>query len=1159
MNLVEILITAKDLTGSAFASTNRKVSSTERSMQRLKATAGLTAGALAVIGYEAVKMASKFDAEMTLLVTQAGVAKNQMGVLKKGVLDLAGKVGQDPDSLAEALFHVESNFESMGISSKKALALTETAAKGATLGHADLVDVTNALTAAVAAGIPGVKNFDQAMGVLNATVGVGDMKMQDLARAFSTGMLATVKGFGLSIQDVGAALAVLGDNNIRGSLAGNQLRMSVQALGKPVSTAGDQLKRLGLTTGTLAADMRKGGLKLALEDLIDRFKKAGITGKEQGQVITDIFGRKAGAGLNILVDQFGRLESKYPKLNEGAHKFGDAWKETQKTFAFQMKALQGDFDSMMIRLGEKLIPVVQKFVDFLKGPFADAVGPVASEAFHMLEAEGGAAMAVLSKGLKVATPFLKDLAAGMQAAMEVVAPFAKAFMRAGAAIADAVVPSTKLNEMEGPLTRLRDAIRANKGAIEEAAQGMANGILDMAEVAIQNLPIVTKMFHLLSAGVLDSIGVLVEGTAKAFGGLPVIGGKLKAAAKDFDEFKSSFLAGTASADRAAASFARTAVPKLERNRLKLNISEWQDQIAAAKARLKSVPASKQAALKAQIADLQAKVDAAKAKLASIKDKSASIKARDQASGRISLIQRMLASLRDRTVTVTTNTVHTFTSVNKTAKVPVAHRDYASGGLVRGYAAGGGIQAFPDGGYVQGPGTGTSDSILGFMGSGAVAAVSNTEYVVKAAAVRKYGVKMLDAINEGRLQVAGFARGGHLTKAQQRARALAQAEAQPRRELSSEFGISTFGRMAGYKRTPFEKSLGAPADLSSLVSSLNDAAGKIKAAFHGRAESNLLRHLNSVGKSLINHEKALSKVTASLDKAKDKLNSLKDASAQLRDSVKSNLISSATITKAAGGAEGGTLTLSAVKSGMVASRDKVVAFANALKALRAKGFSKSIIQQVAEAGIDGGGLETAGALLQASASEVQTINATQGQIERAAGSAGKTTADTVYAKAIKEQAKVVDRLTKQQQKLEKAMASLAKSMEKLISKALHGKASGGIVGAAASGGLRSSLTWVGEQGPELLDLPAGARVWSNPDSRRKLAAAQAPWASMLTAPRRMAAAGVPAMSGPAEASQPIVIRLQLGRQEFEEIWVDVGRRAVQTRGSIEATLRPPRGR
>ncbi|MCG6497636.1 phage tail tape measure protein [Kitasatospora sp. A2-31] len=359
MNVVEILVTAKNLTGPAFAEAKAGASAMESSMGKLNAVANASAVALAAVGFEAVKMASKFDGEMALLVTQAGVAEDQLDGLKKGVLGIAAKVGQDPDSLAEALFHVESNFESMGITSQQALKLTETAAKGAAVGHADLVDVTNALTAAVAAGIPGVEDLDQAMGVLNATVGVGDMKMQDLAQAFGSGMVATVKGFGLTIEDVGAALAVFGDNNIRGSLAGNQLRMSVMALAKPVSTSEAALKTLGLTATTLAEDMQRGGLKLALEDLVGRMNAAGITADQQGQIITDAFGRKAGAGLNVLVGQMERLESKYPALEEGAKGFGAAWERTQQTFQQQTRELEGSLQALMITLGEKLIPPLQ--------------------------------------------------------------------------------------------------------------------------------------------------------------------------------------------------------------------------------------------------------------------------------------------------------------------------------------------------------------------------------------------------------------------------------------------------------------------------------------------------------------------------------------------------------------------------------------------------------------------------------------------------------------------------------------------------------------------------------------------------------------------------------------------------------------------------------
>jgi TP901 family phage tail tape measure protein len=365
-NIVEILVTAKNLSAPAFAEAKAGATGMESAMSKLNKTAAL--GAVAVVGFlgESVRMASKFDSEMALLNTQAGVSQDKIAGLSRGVLALSGKVAQDPDSLAESLFHVESNFESMGITSEKALHLTETAAKGATVGHANLVDVTNALTAAVASGIPGVQDFDQAMGVLNATVGVGDMKMQDLAAAFGGGMVATVKGFGLNIMDVGAALATFGDNNIRGAAAGTQLRMSVQALAKPVASGADALKRLGLTQSTLADDMQKGGLKLALEDLRDRMQKAGISADQQGQIITEAFGRKAGAGLNVLMSQMDRLESKYPALKAGANNFSAAWEATTHTFAFQMASLEEKLKVFGISVGEKVIPKIQELIGFIR-------------------------------------------------------------------------------------------------------------------------------------------------------------------------------------------------------------------------------------------------------------------------------------------------------------------------------------------------------------------------------------------------------------------------------------------------------------------------------------------------------------------------------------------------------------------------------------------------------------------------------------------------------------------------------------------------------------------------------------------------------------------------------------------------------------------------
>lgn len=334
----------------------------------------VTALGAAGVAIEGVKMASKFQADMELLATQAGVAQNKIGGLSKGVLQLAGQVGFSPDSLAESLFHIESNFASLGITGPKALNLVRVAAKGAAVGHADLVAVTNALGAAEASGIKGVQNFSQAMGVLNSIVGSGDMHMQDLAEAFGTGVLASVKQYGVNIKDVGAALAVYGDNNIRGAHAGTQLRMAVQALVAPTKSGAASLVAMGIKAGDLSKQLQQGGLKLALETLIDRMRKAGITATDQGQFITNAFGKKAGVGISILLGQMDRFESKYPALTKGANQFGAAWTRTQHTAQQQWNQLRASADAFLIQAGQKLLPVAQKVMSFLAGNTKTVVG-----------------------------------------------------------------------------------------------------------------------------------------------------------------------------------------------------------------------------------------------------------------------------------------------------------------------------------------------------------------------------------------------------------------------------------------------------------------------------------------------------------------------------------------------------------------------------------------------------------------------------------------------------------------------------------------------------------------------------------------------------------------------------------------------------------------
>lgn len=440
--------------------------------------------------------------------------------------------------------------------------------------------------------------------------------------------------------------------------------------------------------------------------------------------------------------------------------------------------------------------------------------------------------------------------------------------------------------------------------------------------------------------------------------------------------------------------------------------------------------------------------------------------------------------------------------------------YAAGGKVRGYAGGGDVQAYPDGGYIQGPGTGTSDDIVTLLGSGNVVRSSNTEFIVNARQTSKHR-RLLELINSDRLP--RFARGG-VTKSEKEARASARGD----------LTLSHFGRMAGYKNPEIRGQLAGADSMGDLVSSLNKWRSIIKKATHGGLEENLLKKLNSAGKSLMKYERQHDTVSKALGKAKDKLADLKSAASQLSGSVKSGILSGANITKAAG-AEDSKVTINTLLSQMQGSAANAGQFDQMLKDLKKRGLSGELIKQIAEAGIEGGGMETAAAILGGGKGEIKQLNELQKQIGKAAKSAGSTAADAMYGAGIKAAEGLVEGLKAKQAAIEKQMMAIAKSMEKAIKKAL---------------GIKSPSKVMEEVG--------GYTAEGFALGIRKNRSVTPAWASMLNQPRTLPSTGR-AAGGGAASERPIVLNVSIADREFGQIWVDVGRKEVSTRGGLTATF------
>lgn len=148
-----------------------------------------------------------------------------------------------------------------------------------------------------------------------------------------------------------------------------------------------------------------------------------------------------------------------------------------------------------------------------------------------------------------------------------------------------------------------------------------------------------------------------------------------------------------------------------------------------------VPLTKTSLLKGDMTDLQQKLAHAKNQLAKVPDsRKASVQARiDQLEAALRRARGLLNGIDGKVAKTYVVTYHSDVRLGGVSNPGTG----GPGGFPKG-AARGGLIGYPHGGPVRGTGTSTSDSIL--------TALSNGEFVIRAAAVRHYGAGMFAALN-----------------------------------------------------------------------------------------------------------------------------------------------------------------------------------------------------------------------------------------------------------------------------------------------------------------------------------------------------------------------------------------------------------------------------
>ncbi|MFD5033653.1 hypothetical protein ACFWM0_25080 [Streptomyces sp. NPDC058405] len=858
----------------------------------------------------------------------------------------------------------------------------------------------------------------------------------------------------LGFKGVGEAAALASTDKKKYAEALAKLPAPAREFTKALVGVKDKISAL---SGPIQRTMLPGFTKA----LKDSGPLADILGKSMTEMAGGFGEAAAGAGRLMKDSGFQKDFATTLKLGNGVVKeltgsmgpfvrslldFGAASGPTLKSFSSGISGLLGKgggglagmFDGLKVgiqgssqfldgffRMINGLLPAIGRF----SGEFARAFGPLLGETLALMGQLTTSLLDTVGTGLKWLSPLFKDLAFGVKAVREVLAITTPIIKDMAGAIFGALVPSFgEVDKAKGPFQRLSIWIGDNKGKIQEMGLIFANVVISMVSVAVENLPNLIAIFRMVTGTMVSALGGVLHAAASAFSWIPGVGDKLKGADQAFGRFKDGYISGLQKAEDKTRAFSQSVLPKLEQNRLQMNINGWQSQIETAKAKLKTVPPSKRADLLARINDLQAKVAQAK---------------------------RELNSVRNKTVTLTTRRHYINITENRTINTGQGGRGVNAGGATGGLFTGSAFRTkYGTGGLVEGPGTGTSDSVSAPW-------LSAGEFVIKAKSVGKYGLELLRAINDGRFGIGSMtgagqeagrglsaglagAAGGVGTAARQMAAAVtagvkAELEiASPSKKMKALAADAGKGLIVGLT--------GSKAKISATA---KDLVKDIWAAWKGSKSTKDSQLVAMVNRDTAKLQGLATKRDALAQKIAGAKQNAADWTAQARQQSELGSL----------GIEEGQVSAGSIQGALGQQLAKIKQFTAYIKILGQRGLAKSMLKQILNMGPEQG-YAYASALAGASTSTLSSINSLQYSINSSTDALGRQGADSMYDAGYASGKGFLTGLTAQQKAIEAQMVKIAQGMQKAIKKALGIKSPSRVMaqmGRYSTEGLAAGLT------------------------------------------------------------------------------------------------------
>jgi TP901 family phage tail tape measure protein len=408
---LEIILRARDEASKSIEKTGLSVGGLAKAAVATAAVVGIAAVA---IGAEATKLAAQFQYTTETLVTGAGEDQKSLEMVRQGILDLAGEVGQAPEKLAQGLYLIES----AGFHGAAGLEVLKASAMGATVGAADMASVSDALTSALNAYRLPATQAAHITDVLLTTVAQGKMHLSDLAGNIGK-VLPIASAAHVPITQLAGAIATMTAQGTDAAMATTALRFLITNLVSPSASAAETMKSMGLSAQQLYNDLSTKGLTGALQDIQTHLASKFPVGSQQYIAALDkMVGGTRGmtAALELTGPNMATFVANSDKIahaSDGAGKTMQGWEEHSHDFNIVMERLRAGLEAVMITIGNQLLPVLTRmalwFVDNLPNiqRFADETIPKVKSAIQ----DASAVIQAIRGHMDVLLPIVAGIAA----------------------------------------------------------------------------------------------------------------------------------------------------------------------------------------------------------------------------------------------------------------------------------------------------------------------------------------------------------------------------------------------------------------------------------------------------------------------------------------------------------------------------------------------------------------------------------------------------------------------------------------------------------------------------------------------------------------------------------------------------------------------------